>query len=189
MAKSSDKAGKGASPMLFIDSLRRRHAKLFLPKFLQDESFKAIRDDDPGYAKAKPILQQWADRADKGQLSQKETALDSEFIQHIFGEAMGYKSVIESPEAFQRQKQFTVPGAGTADGALGHFAHGREDKPLVLIELKGATTDLDHDRSNGRTAVEQLWDYLSEFPECPWGIGQQLRHSTALPPLQAAPAL
>src|SRR5260221_3982472 len=170
MRTPTAKAGRGASPMLFVDAMRLRHAKLFLPKFLEDEAFRAIHDDDTGFLKAKPILQQWADRADKGHLSQKETSLDSEFIQHIFGEALGYKSVIESPDALQRQKQFTVPGAGPADGAVGHSASGTEDKPLVLIELKGASTELDHDRSNGRTAVEQCWDYMNEFPDCPWGI-------------------
>jgi hypothetical protein len=48
---------------------------------------QTIADDDSGLLKATPILQQWADRAEKGQLSQKETKLDSEFIQHIFGDA------------------------------------------------------------------------------------------------------
>src|SRR5205814_2329421 len=106
MAKSTAKAGKGASPMLFVDALRRRHAKLFLPKFLADESFKAIHDDDPGLHKARPVLTRWADRADAGHLTQKETSLDAEFLQHIFGDAMGYRTVIESPEAYQRQKSF-----------------------------------------------------------------------------------
>ena len=31
-------------------------------------------------------------------------------------------------------------------------------------------TDLDRDRSNGRTAVQQCWDYLNALPGCPWGI-------------------
>ncbi|MEI7837769.1 MAG: DNA methyltransferase, partial [Planctomycetota bacterium] len=34
----------------------------------------------------------------------------------------------------------------------------------------GPGIDLDRDRSQGRTPVQQCWDYLNEAPECPWGI-------------------
>ena len=36
-------------------------------------------------------------------------------------------------------------------------------------------TDLDRDRSNGRTAVQQCWDYLNALPGCPWGIVSNFR--------------
>ncbi len=40
-----------------------------------------------------------------------------------------------------------------------------------MIELKGPKVHLDRDRSNGRTAVDQCWDYLVNTPpECRWGI-------------------
>ena len=40
-----------------------------------------------------------------------------------------------------------------------------------MIELKGPKVHLDRDRSNGRTAVGQCWDYLVNTPpECRWGI-------------------
>ncbi|MHB1768340.1 MAG: Eco57I restriction-modification methylase domain-containing protein, partial [Phycisphaerae bacterium] len=42
--------------------------------------------------------------------------------------------------------------------------------PVAVIEIKGANTDLDTDRSNGRTAVQQCWDYLNALPEAAWGI-------------------
>ena len=41
---------------------------------------------------------------------------------------------------------------------------------MAVIELKGADADLDHDRFNGRTPVQQCWDYLNALPGCPWGI-------------------
>ncbi len=41
----------------------------------------------------------------------------------------------------------------------------------MVVELKGPTVHLDRDRSNGRTAVAQCWDYLINTPaECRWGI-------------------
>ncbi|MDP8237898.1 MAG: N-6 DNA methylase [Candidatus Hatepunaea meridiana] len=36
--------------------------------------------------------------------------------------------------------------------------------------MKGPKVNLDKDRFNGRTAVQQCWDYLNLMPECPWGI-------------------
>src|SRR4051794_35681671 len=118
MAKSSAKAAKGASPMLFVDALKRRHSKLLLPKFLKEEAFKSVHDNDPGFVKARKILADWAALADKGHLSQKETSLDDQFLGKIFGDALGYKGVTDSPDDYERQKTFTVPGAGFADGAL-----------------------------------------------------------------------
>ncbi len=53
---------------------------------------------------------------------------------------------------------------------MGNFRSGEPLSPLVVIELKGASVDLDRDRSGGRTAVQQCWDYLNALPDCPWGI-------------------
>ena len=47
--------------------------------------------------------------------------------------------------------------------------------PTVVVELKGALVDLDRDRSSGRTAVQQCWDYLNALPGCPWGIVSNFR--------------
>ncbi|MEE9402832.1 MAG: DNA methyltransferase, partial [Desulfobacteria bacterium] len=42
--------------------------------------------------------------------------------------------------------------------------------PNAVIELKGPTVNVDRDRFNGRTPVQQCWDYLNALPDCPWGI-------------------
>jgi hypothetical protein len=62
-----------------------------------------------------------------------------------------------------------VPG-GEADAAIGLFSHDNGDPPRAFVEFKGPTINLDRDRFNGRTPVQQLWDYLNVVPECPWGI-------------------
>jgi hypothetical protein len=157
------------SPMLFVDVSRRRHAQLFLPKMLKERSKQPLIDGSD-LEKAQIVLKQWADLAEAGHLGQKETALDAEFLEKIFGDALGYKSIAESPEEYHREKQFTVAGAGTADGALGKFASGKTVPPTAIIELKDADTDLDHDKPSGRTAVEQLSQYMRELPDTPWGI-------------------
>lgn len=155
--------------MLFVDANTRRHPKLFLPRLLAEEAEKPMlrgTDED----RARQVLLRWADMADQGHLSQKETTLDADFLQMIFGEALGYRSVTENPHEYHRQKQFTVSGAGTADGALGQFSTTTNTPPIAIIELKGADTDLDHDKFNGRTPAQQCWDYLNQLPDTPWGI-------------------
>jgi len=159
--------GAGDFAALFVDS-RTRHPRLFLPNLLAEDAdrpFLAGTDRD----RAHKILLGWADLADRGQLNHKETALDADFLQKIFGEALGYKSVTENPNDYHRERQYFVPGAGPADGALGRFP-AEINKPVAVIELKGAETDLDHDRFNGRTPVRQCWDYLNQLPDTPWGI-------------------
>ena len=103
-------------------------------------------------------------------MAKKETSLDANFMHEVFGQALHYRSATESPEDYEQERSFAIPGIGTADGALGNFAAGSSPSPLVVIELKGAAVDLDRDRSNGRTAVQQCWDYLNALPNCPWGI-------------------
>ncbi len=155
--------------MLFVDPAAKRHPRLFLPRLLGIEANKPTLDGlalDGAFA----IAKHWADLADDGHLGQKETSLDAEFMEKLFGDALGYASVSESPEEYHREKQFTVAGAGTADGALGRFSSGKVSPPVAIIELKGADTDLDHDKFNGRTPVQQCWDYLNQLPETPWGI-------------------
>ena len=105
----------------------------------------------------------------RGHLPQyKETSIDTQFLDQLFGEGLGYQLKTTSPESWQLEHKFTVPEVGTADAALGEFP--KSAVPTVVVELKGSRTDLDRDRSNGRTAVQQCWDYLNALPGCEWGI-------------------
>ncbi len=119
---------------------------------------------------AHQIVKHWADLEQKGYLVKKETALDNGFLEKVFGDALGYRSHPENPEEYQLEVKFSVPGVGTADAALGNFCHGAELRPLAVMELKDSGVNLDRDRVNGRTAVQQCWDYLNALPDCPWGI-------------------
>lgn len=154
--------------MLFSER-KRHHPFLILPKLLTERAmvfpFELSRLEQAG-----AVLAKWADLAAKGALNQKQTSRDAEFLRVIFTDALGFKSRTDSPEAYEIERQFTVAGAGTADGALGRFSADNGAKPLAVIECKGATCDLDHDKSNGRTPVQQLTDYLAQLPDTPWGI-------------------
>jgi hypothetical protein len=114
-----------------------------------------------------------------------ETALQGEFLTEIFGQVLGYKLFSEDLPNWELQHAFSVNG-GTADAALGLFAHGKPPRPYALIELKPPLVNVDRDRFNGRTAVQQCWDYLNAVPECPWGIvcnfvGFRLHHRNKTP--------
>ena len=163
--------GKAKYPggALFSTEFRRRHPHLILPKLLTAEA-RCFFFDEARLQSGLAALSHWADLAAQGALQQKETSLDSEFLRVIFGQALGYKTVSDNPEAYTMDKNPTVLGAGQADGALGFFAASRQSAPVVIIECKDATTDLDYDKFNGRTPVQQLTDYMGQLPDTPWGI-------------------
>ena len=147
----------------------RRHQNLFLPKYLQKGS-RDQRLTGQEQERAYEIICRWADLESSGKLeSMKETTLEGEFLTEVFGEALGYTLFSENKEQWNIQPKFSV-NAGEADAAIGMFEHGQKHPPFALIELKGPKTNLDRDRFNGRTAIQQCWDYLNAVPECPWGI-------------------
>jgi hypothetical protein len=96
--------------------------------------------------------------------------MQGDFLAEVFGDALGYAGFSDDNEVWHRERHFRI-GDETADAALGFFRQTASRKPLVVIELKGPKVHLDRDRSNGRTAVAQCWDYLVNTPpECRWGI-------------------
>ena len=147
----------------------RRRRPLILPRYLRKEA-DCLRQQGANLDEAHQVLIRWADLETSGALERKETALDADFLNEVFGEALGYRLPTHSPQDYHVERQFTVAGVGSADGALGNFSQGESKNPIALIELKPAGTDLDRDKLAGRTPVQQCWDYLNAIPECPWGI-------------------
>jgi hypothetical protein len=147
----------------------RRTRPLFLPNILQQESLHKVLENKE-QQHAYEIICKWADLESSGKLSKmNETAIEGEFCKEIFGEALGYTLFADNKENWNFQQKFTVNG-GQSDAAIGVFAAGKKPQVHAAIELKGPTSNVDKDRFNGRTPVQQCWDYLAELPECPWGI-------------------
>jgi hypothetical protein len=169
MGKKRTEAPDDRAPKLFARPAFRQRTGLVLTRFLADEAEK-IPYRGPAQESAHQVLIRWADMERQGRLARKETALDADFLREVFGEALHYQSATQSPGEYQLERNFSVPGVGTADAALGIFQPGEPLHPLVVVELKSADTDLDRDKSNGRTAVQQCWDYLNALPDCPWAI-------------------
>ncbi len=169
------KSGIDKQNMLFpevkkrLSPALRRRVPLILPRILKDEAARLKPTVDEQHVGYRMILK-WADLESAGHLDRKETSLDADFLIEVFGQALGYKTATQSPQEYHLEREFTVPGVGTADGALGRFGAGMEPSPIAVIELKGAGTDLDRDKFNGRTPAQQCWDYLNALPGCLWGI-------------------
>jgi hypothetical protein len=171
MAKKKNPPRKPSSTIsgLFTGVGSRRRRVLILPRYLAEDAESKV-EQGKRQEHAFEVVKKWADLEVKGHLAKKETALDASFLLEVFGDALGYKPHTESPEKYNLERNFTVTGVGTADGALGTFTPDSLPAPVAVIELKGAETNLDTDKFNGRTPAQQCWDYLNALPECPWGI-------------------
>ncbi len=146
----------------------RRQRALFIPRYLT-EAAKSYLLAGSDQERAHAIAVRWADLEADGRLAaHTETSIDAQFLAELFGDGLAYATKTLSPEKWQLERNFAVPGVGTADAAIGEFPAAA--CPAAIIELKDARTDLDRDRSNGRTAAQQCWDYLNALPGCPWGI-------------------
>lgn len=171
MARRRSAAANEEYKVLAFGTLRpgtRRRRALFLPRYLREESNKA-RLWSLEVEAAHTIVKRWADLAATNKLD-REISSDAEFLNEIFGDALGYAARSTEADAWELDRQTAVPGVGKADGSLGRFRTDGPPSIVALIELKGAAVDLDRDRSAGRTPVQQCWDYLNALPNCPWGI-------------------
>jgi len=145
----------------------RRLRPLFLPNLLQQEPKKFL--EEPA-RNAHQIICKWADIESSGKLDKmKETAIEGEFCKDIFGDALGYTLFSGGKDQWNFQQKYSV-NKGQADAAIGIFGADKKPQVRAVIELKGPTANVDKDRVNGRTPVQQCWDYLNEIPQCPWGI-------------------
>src|SRR5213593_4895182 len=91
------------SHALFLGASKRRHLRLFLTKLLEDEA-NHFPLEGAEFDNACTVLRSWADLAEGGHLRQKETSHDADFLERIFGEALGYRSRTQTPDDYHREK-------------------------------------------------------------------------------------
>jgi hypothetical protein len=154
-------------------ALAQRQAKtdrLILPRLLKDAAEDRRLDPDK-LRRAHAVILRWADLETSGRLAEfNETQMQGDFLAQVFGEALEYALWHEGTEAWHCEQHHRIEGE-TPDAILGFFRQGEERKPLVIVELKGPDVHLDRDRSRGRTAVDQCWNYMVNCPpECRWGV-------------------
>ncbi len=143
--------------------------RLILDRLLRDAGNDKRIDEE--VRKCHEILIRWADVEHSGRLTQlSETQLQGDFLTEVFGDALRYRRAVENETTWNLEQHYSI-GGETPDAVLGIFHQGQPKEPMVIVELKGPTVDLDRHRSNGRTAVDQCWDYLNNTaPTCRWGI-------------------
>ena len=125
-------------------------------------------------------LRRWQQSIASGYVTtQKEEALQAEFLHLVFGQALGYE--FERPDYRQLllEKKTNVDGT-KPDGALGEFAadpKGALGGPVrAVVELKDARTNLDAKQKLGpkgraETPVEQAFSYPSKMgSSCRWVV-------------------
>jgi hypothetical protein len=144
--------------------------RLILARFLKLAASDK-RLDEAQLRAAHAVLVKWADLETSGRLAKlNENQMQGDFLAQVFGDALGYAGPLNGAEVWHRIQHHTIAGQ-TPDAVLGFFRGSETHRPLAVIELKGPNVHLDRDRSNGRTAVDQCWDYLVNTPpECRWGI-------------------
>jgi hypothetical protein len=154
-------------PARYGDNRQKR--PLFVQAYLKEKSQDQRLQDDR-CERAHEIIVKWADLESKGALqTQTESNLEAEFLTEVFGDALGYALFSEGQTQWNLKPKFRLNDQ-TADAAIGFFDAHREVTPRAVIELKGPTVNVDRDKFNGRTPVQQCRDYLVEVPKCPWGI-------------------
>ena len=113
--------------------LLRRQRALFIPRFLREAAANQQLSgtaQDSAYA----IALRWADLETQGHLAKhKETSIDTQFLDQLFGEGLGYTLKTQSPSGWQLEHKYTVLGIGTADAALGDFPGA--NRATVVVEL------------------------------------------------------
>jgi len=124
------------------------------------------------------ILEDWKRGLASGKiLAQNEKKLQSEFLNKIFGEVLGY-SYEKHLDTWQLDNELKVDFDGrTPDGALGYFefvdGQNRNDV-RAIIELKGPLANLDKKQNRKDfpgTAVEQGFSYVPKLTRpCEWVI-------------------
>ncbi|TXT25176.1 MAG: type II restriction enzyme and modification methylase [Planctomycetota bacterium] len=145
--------------------------RLVLSKLLKDAATD-MRLDESELRAAHAVLTHWSGLERSGRLAKfNETQMQGEFLTQVFGQALGYMGPLDGKDVWHWEQHHPF-SFGTPDAILGFFRQSDAMRPpLAVIELKGPDVHLDRHRSNGRTAVDQCWDYLVNTPpECRWGI-------------------
>ncbi|MDD3896931.1 MAG: N-6 DNA methylase [Candidatus Peribacteraceae bacterium] len=144
--------------------------RLILKRLLQ-EAARDMRLDEEELQRSHAIMLKWSDLERAGSLEHlNETQMQGDFLAQVFGDALGYTSELDGKETWYRIQHEAV-GGETPDAVLGRFSAATVHTPSVVVELKGPKIHVDRHRSNGRTAVDQCWDYIVNTPpSCRWGI-------------------
>lgn len=118
-------------------------------------------------------MTKWSESLSKG-IYDSETQNDSEFIQRILIDLLGYTGS-GSGDVWSLAKNLPL-GKGNVDVALGHFSLA-DTSVIAPFELKGAATkNLDSIMSGrNKTPVQQAWEYAMDAKGAKWVLVSNYR--------------
>lgn len=152
-----------------LNSINRIFKNEIIVNYLHKFGSENIDD----YERKFKIIHNWKRACEIGNIqSTKETSIQGKFLDQIFGEILGYDTLVDGVEYNQIQEFNSVLDSSEADGALGFFTKDSKDV-RVVIELKNANTSLDkkQNRSSHLTPVEQGFSYANKNgSKCGWVI-------------------
>ena len=161
-----------------------RHHRLFQSKTVERQREKFLGEPKNFLALHKIVLK-WIETLKDGKLDDvKEVSLHGEFLNDLFRDVLGYRSLIQGKaQTWEVHAETAIADdGGSADGALGFFAVGKKGKGklegriVAPIELKGAKTDLDRrTASRPESPVDQGWRYARNTDNCDWFIVSNYR--------------
>jgi type I restriction-modification system DNA methylase subunit len=161
-----------------------RHHRLFQSKTVERQREKFLGEPKNFLALHKIVLK-WIETLKDGKLDDvKEVSLHGEFLNDLFRDVLGYRSLIQgNAQTWEVHAETAIADdGGSADGALGFFAVGKKGKGklegriVAPIELKGAKTDLDRrTASRPESPVDQGWRYARNTDNCDWFIVSNYR--------------
>lgn len=164
---------------------RDHHLPLFHPRLVKDRR-KTL---DPSLFRShQATIARWVDLLSRGTLDQLgETPLHGEFLRGVFGDILGYRSVMQADAGRFDLWAEVATGGGRADAALGIFSlppdgsTRKAAKPtgtvIAPIELKGSAQFLEHAKGRSLTPVQQGWDYANKTKESRWIIVSNYRET------------
>ncbi len=161
-----------------------RHHRLFQSKTVERQREKFLGEPKNFLALHKIVLK-WIESLKDGKLDDvKEVSLHGEFLNDLFRDVLGYRSLVQGKaQTWEVHAETAIADdGGSADGALGFFAVGKKGKGkldgriVAPIELKGAKTDLDRrTASRPESPVDQGWRYARNTDNCDWFIVSNYR--------------
>jgi len=121
-------------------------------------------------SKSHEILTRW--HALLSTTSKNEEQLQTDFLNDIFGDVLGYTYKRGEAETNLEKEEKTELDGQKPDGILGFFNEKGKDV-RVVIELKDSKTDLDKKQNrvtDKRSPVEQAFGYVSKYQGVEWVI-------------------
>lgn len=149
---------------------------LFNDKLLSKKAKEEVDLNKNNLIERRKYLNKWINMLETGVLDKtKEEQLQGEFISDIFSKVLNARNITDGFEKWNLERETkTLLDGQKADGTLGFFNNSGKKDIRALIELKGASINLDTRQKrigDTRSPVEQAFGYAPKYGKnCHWII-------------------